>query len=153
MALLRAGVVDLGQYGLFEEAPVNVDAHPAQIRLEPVPLNLQAPFAGVFTVETDSPINVQEVRLELRVEVQVTVSGGHHEVIVAGHGRLEAEPGPFGGGLAVHSFSADAPGVWLPSVDLPHGRARGSFHVILAVAWSPDTHYARDIALATTAEL
>lgn len=153
MALLRAGVVDLGQYGLFEEAPVNVDAHPAQIRLEPVPLNLQTPFTGVFTVETDSPLNVQEVRLELRVEVQVTVSGGHHEVIVAGHGRLEAEPGPFGGGLAVHSFSADAPGVWLPSVDLPHGRARGSFHVILAVAWSPDTHYARDIALATTAEL
>ncbi len=153
MALLRAGVLDLGQYGLFEEAPVNVDAHPAQIRLEPVPLNLQAPFTGVFTVETATPITVQEVRLELRVEVEVTVSGGHHEVIVAGQGRLDAQAATFGSGFAVHPFSADAPGTWLPSVDLPHGRARGSFHVILAVAWSPDTHYARAIALATTAEL
>lgn len=153
MALLRAGVLDLGQYGLFEEAPANLDAHPAQIRVEPVPLNLQAPFTGVFTIETGPTVNVQEVRLELRVEVQVTVPGGHHEVIVAGQGRLDAEPGPFGGGLTAHPFSADAPGVWLPSVDLPHGRARGSFHVILAVAWSPDTHYARDIALATTGDL
>jgi hypothetical protein len=153
MALLRAGVVDLGEYGLFDEAPVNVDAHPAQIRLEPVPVNLQAPFTGVFTVETDPPISVQEVRLELRVEVQVTVSGGHHEVIVAGLGHLATEAGTFGGKLAAHQFSADAPGAWLPSVDLPHGRARGSFHVIAAVAMSPDTHYARDIALATTADL
>jgi len=41
----------------------------------------------------------------------------------------------------------------LPSIDLPHGRARGRFHVILARDWAPDTHYERDVAIATTAEL
>ena len=73
-ALLNAGVVATGQYGLFEEAPTNVDAFPAQVRLEPVPLCLLEPFAGSFTVETDEPIEVQEVRLELRVKVHGHVS-------------------------------------------------------------------------------
>ena len=54
---------------------------------------------------------------------------------------------------AVHCFTADAAGAWLPSVDLPHGRARGVFHVILARAWAQDIHYVRDVALATTREL
>lgn len=149
-ALLRAGVVDTGAYGLFEEAPANVGALPAQIRLDPVPLNLWAPFTGSFTVETAGPLELQEVRLELRVSVQVTARGGRSEVIRIGSGRLEHGPLTFGGSLASHRFSGDAPGAWLPTVDLPHGRARGAFHVILAVAWAPDTHYVRDVALATT---
>lgn len=152
-ALLRAGVVATGQYGLFEEAPANVDALPAQIRLEPTPIRLTEPFAGSFTVETDEPIEVQEVRLELRVKAEVTVSGGHEEEILVGVGRLDADAGRFGGEFRTHRFNADAPGAWLPSVDLPHGRARGSFHVILARAWAPDIHYVREVALATTAEL
>jgi len=41
----------------------------------------------------------------------------------------------------------------LPTIDLPHGRARAEFHVILAQAWAPDTHYVRDVAVATTTEL
>jgi hypothetical protein len=77
MALLRAGVVGTGQYGLFEEAPANVDHFPAQIRLEPVPICLTEPFSGSFTVETAELIEVQEVRLELRVKAEVTVHGGH----------------------------------------------------------------------------
>jgi hypothetical protein len=43
-------------------------------------------------------------------------------------------------------------GAWLPSIDLPHGRARAEFHVILAQAWAPDIHYVRAVAVATTAE-
>lgn len=152
-ALLSAGVVDTGMYGLFDEAPANVEALPAQIRLSPVPLNLWAPFTGSFTVETAAPIQLQEVRLELRVAVQVTVRGGRGEVIRIGSGRLEPGPVSFGGPLATHEFSGDAPGAWLPSLDLPHGRARGAFHVILAEAWARDTHYQRDVALATTAEV
>ena len=152
-ALLKAGVVGTGQYGLFEEAPANVDAFPAQVRLEPVPICLGEPFSGSFTVETPEPIEVQEVRLELRVHAEVTVSGGHEEVITVQRGRLEADPGKFGGAFAVHNFSADAVEAWLPSVDLPHGRARATFHVILARAWAPDIHYVRDVALATTDEI
>ena len=152
-ALLRAGVLDTGMYGLFEEAPVNQDAHPAQVRLEPVPICLQAPFAGSFTVETAKPIAVQEVRLELRVQAEVTVPGGHREEITVWRGGLSAASQAFGGSLTRHAFQADAPGAWTPSIDLPHGRARGQFHVILALAWEPDIHYVRDVALATTSEL
>jgi hypothetical protein len=152
-ALLNAGVVATGQYGLFEEAPTNVDAFPAQVRLEPVPLCLLEPFAGSFTVETDEPIEVQEVRLELRVKVTGTSAGGRDEEILVQRGELEADGGRFGGAFAVHRFTADAAGAWLPSIDLPHGRARGVFHVILARAWAQDIHYVRDVALATTREL
>jgi hypothetical protein len=149
-ALLKAGVVETGQYGLFDEAPTNLDAFPAQIRLEPVPICLGEAFSGSFTVETAEPIEVQEVRLELRVHAQVSVSGGHREEIAVQQGRLEADGGRFGGPFAVHRFHADAVDAWLPSIDLPHGSARGIFHVILARAWAPDIHYVRDVALATT---
>jgi hypothetical protein len=152
-ALLKAAVVDTGQYGLFEEAPANVDAFPAQIRLDPVPLCLGEPFSGSFTVETPEPIEVQEVRLELRVHAEVTHSGGHQEEITVQRGRLVTDAGRFGGSFGTHAFTADAIPAWLPSIDLPHGRARATFHVILARAWAQDIHYVRDVALATTREL
>lgn len=152
-ALLRAGVVGTGQYGLFEEAPANVDHFPAQIRLAPVPICLTEPFSGSFTVETAEPIEVQEVRLELRVKAEVTVHGGHKEETLVGIGRLDAEAGRFGGAFATHRFHAHPHDAWLPSIDLPHGRGRGEFHIILARAWAPDIHYVRDVALATTSEL
>lgn len=152
-ALLRAGVVDTGQFGLYETAPVNLDALPAQIRLDPVPISLQSPFEGAFTVEMAGLSKVQEVRLELRVRADVTVSGGHHDEIVAWRGVLVAGPSQFGGPLAEHPFTAEAPGTWLPSVDLPHGRSRARFHVILAQEWAPDIHYERDVAVATTTGL
>jgi hypothetical protein len=153
MALLRAGVIDTGQFGLFEEAPVNLDAHPAQVRLHPVPISLQSPFEGAFTVEMAGRGEVQEVRLELRIVSDVTVPGGQHDEIVAWRGMLQPGPGPFGGPLAEHRFKGEASGAWLPSVDLPHGRSRAVFHVILAKAWAPDIHYVRDVAVATTADL
>jgi len=149
-ALLEAGVVDTGQYGLFDEAPSNVDAFPAQIRLEPVPICLGEAFSGRFTVQTAEPIEVQEVRLELRVHARVTHGGGHQEEILVQHGRLQADGNRFGGEFAVHPFAADAVDAWLPSIDLPHGTARGMFHIILARSWAPDIHYVRDVALATT---
>jgi hypothetical protein len=153
MALLRAGVVDTGQFGLYEESPANLDALPAQIRLRPVPISLQAPFEGAFTVEMAGKGEVQEVRLELRLLSEVTVAGGHHDEIVAWAGVLQPGPGLFGGPLAEHPFNAEASGAWLPTLDLPHGRSRAEFHVILAQAWAPDIHYRRDVAVATTSEL
>ncbi len=152
-ALLRAGVLDIGQYGLFEEAPVNVDAHPAQVRLEPVPLCVSQPFHGTVTIETGEPVAVQDVRLELRVHARVTRSGGKEEEVCIAQGHLQADGSLFGGPLAVHPFSADPPGAWLPTVDLPHGLARAEFHVILARAWARDVHYVREIALCSTTDL
>ncbi len=152
-ALLRAGVVDAGQYALFAEAPANLDAHPAQIRLEPVPLSVAAPFSGGVTLETPEPVPVQEVRLELRVHARVTVAGGMEEEIVVARGHLDADGGAFGGPLATHAFTADAPDAWLPTVDLPHGNGRATFHVILAKAWARDVHYVRDVALCSSTEL
>jgi hypothetical protein len=152
-ALLTAGVVDAGQYALYEEAPANVDAHPAQIRLEPVPLDIALPFRGTVTLETPEPVPVQEVRLELRVHARVTVHGGMEEEITVAQGHLQTDGAAFGGPLASHPFIADAPGAWLPTVDLPHGVARASFHVILAKAWARDIHYVRDVALCSTTDL
>jgi hypothetical protein len=152
-ALLRAGVLDTGEYGLFDEAPANVDAHPAQIRLAPVPICITEAFSGAVTIETAEPVPVQEVRLELRVQAQVTVSGGLEEEITISHGHLQTDGRQFGGPLATHPFTADAPMAWLPSVDLPHGRARATFHLILAQSWAPDIHYVRDVALCSTTTL
>ena len=89
-SLLSAGVIDLGEYGLFEEAPANIDAHPAQIRLEPVPISIDRPFSGTATIETAEPVAVQEVRLELRVHAQVTVSGGRRRRSCSG--RVACRP-------------------------------------------------------------
>lgn len=152
-ALLRAGVVATGQYGLFEDAPVNVDAYPAQIRIDPVPISVAHPFVGELRVETAEPIEVQEVRMELRVHASCTERRGLSDELLVAHGRLASPTGTFGGPFASHPFTGDAPGIWTPSVDLRHGRARAEFHVILALAWAPDIHYVRDVALASTTEL
>jgi hypothetical protein len=153
MALLRAGVLDLGQYALFTDAPANVDAYPAQLAFDPVPLCLGAPFGGRLSIETAEPIEVQEVRLELRVHAEVTVSGGRREEILIGIGQLGTDGGRFGGPFEQHRFSGTTDQLWLPSVDLPHGRARARFHAILARAWKRDIHYVRDVALSTTSDL
>lgn len=152
-ALLRAGVVATGQYGLFEDVPVNVDAYPAQIRIDPVPLSVAHPFSGELRIETAEPIEVQEVRLELRVHTRCTEHRGLEDELLIASGRLDTPTGTFGGAFASHPFTADAPEVWTPSVDLRHGTARARFHVILALAWRPDIHYVRDVALASTTAL
>jgi hypothetical protein len=41
----------------------------------------------------------------------------------------------------------------IPSIELPHGRTRASFHVILDRPWALDTHLSRDVAIATTSEI
>ena len=48
---------------------------------------------------------------------------------------------------------ARCPDRWLPTIRLPHGRADGQFHVILAKAWAQDTHLVRDVAICSTTEL
>jgi hypothetical protein len=151
-ALLRAGVVRVGQFALHEAADSATDEARATLELEPMPLCVGAPFRGRLTIETDAPIKVQEVRLELRVKVQATVPSGREETVTAWVGRL-AGAGTFGGGSQVLEFEGALAARDLPTIELPHGRTDAEFHVILAKAWARDPHLVRDVAVCSTTEL
>jgi hypothetical protein len=150
-ALLRAGAVAVGAFGLYESADVAADGIAGSIHLDPVPLVCGEPFSGRLRLGLPGSLKLQEIRVELRVEVEATVANGERETITAWGGQLAAA-GSFGGTIDLPvAGTLDARP--LPTVDLPHGRATATFHVILARAWAPDVHLVRDIALATTREL
>jgi hypothetical protein len=151
-ALLRAGVVRVGQFALYDAADSEAGAVRASVELDPMPLCIGAPFTGRLTIDTGEAMKLQEVRLELRVKVKATVSSGRDEEITAWVGRL-AGAGEFGGGSQVIDFRGDVPGRDLPTIELPHGRTDAEFHVILARAWARDPHLVRDVAICSTTEL
>jgi hypothetical protein len=151
-ALLRAGVVTVREFALYPAADAETDGAKASVALDPMPLCVGGPFEGQLTIETDKPLNVQEVRLELRVHVKATVSSGLEEDITAWTGRL-AGAGQFGGASQTMTFKGDLSARDLPTIELPHGRADGAFHVILARAWARDPHLVRDVAVCSTTEL
>lgn len=151
-ALLRAGVVRVREFALYPAADAVTDGARASLALDPMPLCVGAPFEGTLTVETDQPLKVQQVRLELRVHVQSTVSSGLEEEITLWTGRLAGE-GEFGGASQVIGFRGEVPLRDLPTIELPHGRTDAAFHVILARAWARDPHLVRDVALCSTTEI
>jgi hypothetical protein len=151
-ALLRAGVIDLGAFALFEDADVSADGIGGTVHLDPVPLVTGAPFHGRLGLEMGAARQLQEVRIELRVEAKSTVSGGRTETIVAWATRLAGE-GTFGGGSTTVPFEGALPTRPLPTIRTEHGRADASIHVVLATAWAADPHLVREIAICTTAEL
>jgi hypothetical protein len=150
-ALLRAGVVDVAEFALYASADVVGDDATGTIALDPVPLCVDAPFSGRLSVATGRQ-RLQEVRLELRMRVKATVSSGKSEEVMLWSGRIAGE-GEFGGSEAATAFEGRLPPAWLPTIRLPHGRADAQFHVILAKAWSQDTHLVRDVAVCSTTEL
>ncbi len=151
VALLRAGVVDVGEFALYPEAAATEDDLTASITLDPLPLCSGAPFHGEVIVRSPRPRRLQDIRAEIRVQVKATVASGRNETITAWaatvvpeleldgerrlafEGRLEATP--------------------LPTIELPHGKASATFHVILATAWARDPHLVRDVTIATTLDL
>jgi hypothetical protein len=150
-ALLRAGAVHVGEFALYESVDITGEGITASMHLEPMPLACGEPFSGRIELTLAEPVKVQEIRAELRVEVEATVSSGEKEEITAWSGRIAPE-GTYRGTVAFDISSAlDARP--LPTVELPHGKALATFRVILARAWAPDTHLVRDVALATTTEL
>jgi hypothetical protein len=151
-AALRAGVVDVGQFALWESADAEADGYRASIGLEPVPLPIGGPFTGRLTIEAPSGVDLQEIRAEIRVRVEATVPSGKDETITFWAGRI-ADAGPLTAGTSAFDFAADLPARTLPTARLPHGRTDATFRVILARAWATDHHLVRDIALATTTEL
>jgi hypothetical protein len=150
-ALLRAGVVPVGQFALYPEAEAAADGFAGAIWLEPSPLCIGAPFQGRLTLEAAPPRKVQEVRLELRVHAESTVSGGRDETITIWAGRIAGE-GVFGGAQTIE-FAGTLPDTWLPTMESEHGRSSAQFHVIVATAWAQDPHLVRDVTLCSTTEL
>jgi hypothetical protein len=150
-ALLRAGAVHVGQFALYESADVAADGIVGSIALEPMPLVAGEPFTGRLTLQLPGSTNLQEIRAEVRVEVEATVSGGERETITAWAGVL-APGGSYQGSVALDIAGTLGPRP-LPTIVLPHGQAKATYQITLARAWAVDTHLARDVTIATTREL
>jgi hypothetical protein len=150
--LLRAGVVDVGQFGLWELADAEADGARATIALEPMPLCVGAPFKGRITIDTDDVLDLQEVRVELGVRVEATVGSGLEETCTLWVGRV-AGPGSFGGTPRTIEFEGTLPSTFLPTARLPHGRVDATFRVVLAKACAVDPNLVRDVAICSTTEI
>ena len=150
-ALLRAGAVRVAQFALFPSADAAGDGVTGSIALDPVPLVPGEPFTGRVVVRLDGSARLQEVRAELRVNVEATVSGGLEETRTPWAAVL-APAGEVAGELAF-DLAGTIEDVALPTAVLPHGRTWAQLHVILARAWARDPHLVRDVAIATTREL
>jgi hypothetical protein len=151
-ALLRAGVVQVGEFALYEAADSATDEARASVEIKPMPICVGAPIDGRLTIETTGQLDLQEVRLEIRVKAKATVSSGLDEELTLWVGQLVG-PGPFGGGSQVIPFRGDIPATYLPTIELPHGRTDATFHVILARSWARDPHLVRDVAICSTTEI
>jgi hypothetical protein len=151
VGMLRAGAVDVGQFALFDAADASADGVTASISLDPVPLCCGAPFSGRLTLLTPTRRELQEIRGEVRVHVESTVANGLDETVTAWSDVLDQRV-TLEGEREI-AFSGTLSPVPLPSVELPHGRASATFHIILATAWAPDPHLVRDVAIATTLEI
>ena len=151
VALLRAGVVHVGEFALYPEADAAVDDLTAAIELDPLPLCSCAPFRGHVTLRTGHPRRLQEIRAEIRVHVEATVSSGKDEWLTAWAAPIvtalafDAEHR-----LDFEGMLADAA---LPTIETAHGRTSAYFHLILATAFARDPHLVRDVSIATTLEL
>jgi hypothetical protein len=151
-ALLRAGVVHVGEFALYEAADSATGEAKARLEIKPMPICIGAPMEGSLSIEMGRELDLQEVRLELRVKARATVSSGEEEEITVWVGRL-AGAGKFGGAVQAIAFKADVPAIYLPTVELPHGRTDATCHVILARSMARDPHLVRDVAVCTTTEI
>jgi hypothetical protein len=151
VALLRAGVVHVGEFALYPEADAGHDDLTAAITLDPLPLCSGATFNGSVILRSAAARRLQEIRAEIRVQVDATVSSGKHETITPWSAVLVPSAEVQGEQTIQFEGSlADRP---LPTIELPHGRASAAFHLILATAWARDPHLVRDVTIATTLEL
>ena len=150
-ALLRAGVLDVAEFALYAEAEAEADGFAGSIWLDPSPLCVGASFKGRLTLAAAPTRQVQDVRLELRVKAQSTVSGGRDETITLWSGLLSGA-GAFGGQQTLE-FAGVLPATWLPTIQTKHGRADARFHVIVATAFARDPHLVRDVTVCSTTEI
>ena len=151
VALLRAGVVPVGEFALYPEADAGHDDLTAGITLVPLPLCSGAAFHGSVILRSPAARRLQEIRAEIRVQIDATVSSGKHETITPWSAVL-VPSAEVQGEQTIH-FEGSLDDRPLPTIELPHGRASAAFHLILATAWARDPHLVRDVTIATTLEL
>lgn len=152
VALLRAGVVHVAEFALYDAA--DGDDHGdlgGTATLDPVPLAAGSPFAGRVVLRTGSPVSVRSIRAELKVKVEATVSGGLDDTVTAWSETIA-------GGMTVDDgrsfdFRGTLDAAVPPTVELPHGRVSARFELILDRPLRPDLRLGRDVAVATTLEL
>ncbi|HEU0244705.1 MAG TPA: hypothetical protein VFQ75_12430 [Candidatus Limnocylindrales bacterium] len=152
VALLRAGVVPVAAFALYESASGDEDGDLAgSAELDPVPLAAGSPFTGRVTLHTASPVSVRSIRAELKVRVEATVGGGLKQTLTAWSETIAGAMSIADGqAFALRGvLDADVP----PTVDLPHGRVSARFELILDRPLRPDLRLGRDVAVATTLEL
>lgn len=151
-ALLRAGVVRVGQFALFEAADGATEGARGTLEFEPVPLCVGSEFTGRLTIDTDRPHKLQELRVEIRVHAKATVSNGLEEEVTVWTGRI-LDAGELPPGSRTIEFAGDLPPFDLPTIELPHGRTDATVHLILARPWARDPHVVRDVAICSTTEI
>ena len=134
-ALLRAGVVGVEEFALYEAADSATDVARGTVEIKPMPICVGAPIDGHLTIETSGQLDLQEVRLEIRVKAQATVSSGLDEELTLGPGGWLAR-GSSAAPRRSSRSAATSPATYLPTIELPHGRTDATFHVILARAWA-----------------
>lgn len=152
VALLRAGVVRVAQFALWDEtAGRGGDDLEGSIELDPVPLAAGHPFTAHVVVRAASPVTVRSIRGELKVHVQVTVNGGLEETITAWAGQVAGETTLDGEHVfdVAGTLDAGTP----PTAELRHSTVSARFELILDRPFRPDRRLARDVAVATTLEL
>jgi hypothetical protein len=151
VALLRAGVVHVGEFALYPEADAAIGDMTAAITLDPLPLCSGAGFDGHVTLRTGHPRRLQEIRAEIRVHVQATVSSGKDEWLTAWATTLV--PALEFDGERRLEFEGRLADTVLPTIETAHGRTSAFFHLILATAFARDPHLIRDVSIATTLDL
>ena len=151
VALLRAGVVRVGEFALYPAADAVEGDITGSVELDPMPLCAGAPFRGRLVVRSPEPRTLQELRAEVRVHVEATVSSGKQETVTLWARTLA--PAMQLSGEGTFEIAGELADVALPTIETAHGRTAATFHVILAVAWARDPHLVRDVTIATTLEL
>lgn len=151
VALLRAGVIPVGEFALFPAADAGDGRLTGSVALDPLPLCAGAAFGGRVTLRSAAPVSVRGIRGELRVHVKATVSGGLEQTITAWAGQI-AGPGTVAGELA-YDFTGVISPTAPPTCETPHGRAWAELAVILDRPLRLDRSLTRDVTIASTLEL
>ena len=81
----------VGEFALYESADVAADGVTGSIEFEPMPLVTGESFAGRIRLQVGDRLKLQEIRAELRVHVEATVSSGREETITAWSAVLAPE--------------------------------------------------------------
>lgn len=146
-ALLSAGVVRVGEFALYESADVADGEMSGTILFKPMPLCLGAPFSAVVEMGGTPPSRLKDIRMELKVTAKATVANGLEEKLLVWSVSMPATA------IGTIPLEGQLPLIFVPTVQLPHGRADAVFDVVFNRSMAADDHLKRDVVLASTMEI